>query len=65
MLIRTFAATFAALVALPASAYTIDGNLTDWGVQTNFTTNNSIKGHTVDTDSTGNLSQYVNPGWGG
>ena len=65
MLIRTFAATLAALVALPASAYTIDGNLTDWGVQTNFTTGNAIKGHTVDTDSTGNLSQYVNLGWGG
>lgn len=65
MLIRTFAATFAALVALPASAYTIDGNLTDWGVQSDFSTSNAIKGFTVDTDSTGNLSKYVNPGWGG
>ena len=65
MLILTLAATLATLVALPASAYTIDGNLADWGVQTNFTTGNAIKGYTVDTDSTGNLSQYVNPGWGG
>lgn len=65
MLIRTLAATLAAFVALPASAYTIDGNLSDWGIQSNYTTNKAIKGYTIDTDSTGNLSQYVNPGWGG
>ena len=65
MLIRTLAATLVALVSLPASAYTIDGNLADWGVQSDFSTSNAIKGFTVDTDSTGNLSKYVNPGWGG
>lgn len=65
MRIRDLAAALAALIALPAAAYTIDGNLADWGVQSNYTTNKAIKGYTIDTDSTGSLSQYVNPGWGG
>ena len=65
MRIRDLAAALAALIALPAAAYTIDGNLADWGVQTNYTTNKAIKGYTIDTDSTGSLSEYVNPGLGG
>ncbi len=65
MLLRTLTATLAALVALPAAAYNIDGNLGDWGVQTNFTTSKPIKGKTIDLDSTGGASQFVNPGVGG
>ena len=65
MLLRTLTATLATLVALPAAAYNIDGNLGDWGVQTNFTTSKSIKGKTIDLDSTGGSGQFVNPGWGG
>ena len=66
MLTRTLAAVFAALVALPASAYTVDGNLTDWGINpSTYLPGSQIKGYTIDKDSTGGSGAYVNPGWGG
>ncbi len=66
MRVRTLIATLATLVALPASAYTIDGNLADWNIdQGTYKPNSTIKGYTVDTDSTGDTNVFVNPGWGG
>ncbi|MBL8419879.1 MAG: PEP-CTERM sorting domain-containing protein [Dechloromonas sp.] len=66
MLTRTLVAVFAALVALPASAYTIDGSLTDWGINpSTYLPGSQIKGYTIDNDSTGGPGAYVNPGWGG
>ncbi len=67
MLIRAAIAALSTLLAFPAAAsYTIDGNLADWGINhTTYVPANKIKGYTVDTDSTGNSSQYVNPGIGG
>ena len=66
MLTRTLAAVFAALVALPASAYTVDGNLTDWGINpSTYLPGSQIKGYTIDKDSTGGSGADVNPGWGG
>lgn len=64
---QAIVATVAALVALPTSAaYTIDGNLGDWAINpANYMPGNSIKGYTIDTDSTGDAGVRVNPGWGG
>jgi hypothetical protein len=66
MFVRTALVTFTTLLALPAAAYTIDGNLADWGINhATYAPASSIKGYTIDTDSTGGAGQFVNPGWGG
>ena len=60
MLTRTLVAVFAALVALPASAYTVDGNLTDWGINpSTYLPGSQIKGYTIDKDSTGGSGASV------
>ncbi|MCD2448944.1 PEP-CTERM sorting domain-containing protein [Methylicorpusculum oleiharenae] len=54
---------------LPVQAsITVDGNLTDWGIKRNgnandWTPNPGI--HFTVEDQTGNLNQYLNPGYGG
>ena len=66
MKLQAIAATLATLLAFPASAYTIDGNLSDWAIDpANYIPGNSIKGYTIDTDSTGGAGVYVTPGYGG
>ena len=67
MKLQAIVAALAALVALPVSAaYTIDGNLSDWAINSvSYIPGKQIKGYTIDTDSTGGAGVYVNPGWGG
>jgi hypothetical protein len=52
-----------------AHAYTIDGNLSDWGVQrtgqaSDWAPNANIKAYTVE-DHTGNRNTFLSPGYGG
>lgn len=54
----------AAFWVSPAAAITIDGNLSDWGV--NPTTWVPASGiHVTIEDQTGSGAYYLNPGWGG
>ena len=64
MFLRTILAIASSMIALPAMAYTIDGNLSDWGVKNNFTTDKAIKGYTVE-DWTRRGDGYLSPGYGG
>lgn len=55
--------------SLPASAYTIDANLSDWGVKRNgntsdWTPNTQVKAW-ITEDQTGGLSTRLTPGYGG
>lgn len=50
--------------APPTFAYTIDGNLADWGLQTNWSVSAPVKASAVE-DQTGSTGTYLNPGWGG
>lgn len=55
-----------ASLALPAAAFTIDGDLTDWGI--NPTTWAPAAGSGIQStieDGTGSGSYFLNPGWGG
>lgn len=66
MFLRTLTSTLALLVALPAAAYTIDGNLADWNIDRNtYLSGNALKGFTIDKDSTGLAGTVVFPGQGG
>ncbi|MDP1652487.1 MAG: PEP-CTERM sorting domain-containing protein [Rhodocyclaceae bacterium] len=47
-----------------ALAFTIDGNLSDWGVNTSTWVPSAGIYHTIE-DQTGTGSYYLNPGWGG
>ena len=65
MRLSSFFSTLAALVALPASAYTIDGNLADWGISSpSFTPSLPVKGYVIE-DQTGGANTFLNPGYGG
>jgi len=60
---------FAMGLAMPASAYTIDADLSDWGVQRNgnvadWTPHALAKAWTVE-DQTGGRGAYLTPGYGG
>lgn len=66
MFLRALTSTLGLLVALPAAAYTIDGNLGDWNINpATFVSGNTLKGYTIDTDSTGLAGANVFPGQGG
>lgn len=62
-------ALLCATLPLPASAYVIDGQIADWGLQANgqasgWTPNAGVQAWTVE-DQTGGLGTYLNPGYGG
>jgi hypothetical protein len=59
----------ALLSAGSAQAFSIDGNLSDWGIQrtghaSDWTPNSSVAAYVVE-DQTGGLNTYLNPGYGG
>ncbi|WP_300452065.1 PEP-CTERM sorting domain-containing protein [Accumulibacter sp.] len=57
-------ATLAATGSLPTAAFTIDGNLVDWGVNhTTWVPSPGIE-YAID-DQVGAGAYYLNPGWGG
>lgn len=67
--LSTLAVLFACGVSAPASAYTIDGNLADWGLTrtgsaADWTPNPSVKAWLVE-DQTGGANTYLTPGYGG
>jgi hypothetical protein len=62
---KTIAAALSALAfAAPAAAYTIDGGLADWGLQSNWSVSPSVRAGTVENAS-GSGAFYLDPGWGG
>jgi hypothetical protein len=54
-------------MAMPASAYTIsiDGDLSDWGIDKTTWLPADMGIHRTVEDQTGRGSYYLNPGWGG
>jgi hypothetical protein len=66
----SFAAALAlAAVSLPASAYTVDGNFADWGLQrtgraSDWTPSASVREFIIE-DQTGPSNVFLSPGYGG
>lgn len=58
------AALLTSILAAPAAAYTVDGQLADWGFQSNWSVASGVRGKAVENQS-GSGAFYLDPGWGG